>query len=514
MAAAAAPAFGQIRPGLGIFASRGRRWSICLDIVLTGALAGIALFGVYGFGMVLREKTDLRTAVTREMRILGESLRVAVQNAVRDQQLDDVREILDKLDLEDATVDITVSDVTGKLLAESPGAEFAEPEKSVATAVLSGVSSTLRYPREEDPGPAILGLPLRDDTGRMIGVLTLLRPLDDVRRDLSSTREGVIETVVLFVFAIAGIGWFTGTLFVRRPLQDVRSTVAAVRAGNFEQHIRVRREDEIGALAGEFNQMIDALADARRRRDEEIVVRGRLERGLAEVAKLAATGQLASSLAHEIGSPLQVMAGRARSLADHPDDAVGTRRNALILVEQCARVARIVGQLLNVGRRSTPKFAVFDVVAAVRPVAELLALEAERSRISVDFRAGAAPIEIEGNIDHVQQIVLNLVSNALAATAGAGRIEVTLDAIGEGARLRVADHGRGIPTEDLARVFEPFFTTRAEQGGTGLGLAIVKTIVKEHGGTIDLDSSPGHGTTVTVVLPFRKQAPGLAEVNW
>jgi signal transduction histidine kinase len=488
--------------------------SIRLDIMLAGAAVGIVLFGTYGYTMLLREKADLRTAVTREMRILGESLSVAVENAVRDGQLDDVREILASLDRQDSTVDVTVCDAAGKVLAKSAGVDEGGGQGDLVKSVLAGGEPELLYQREVEPARAILGVPLKDDGGRLIGALAIVRPLVDVQKDLAKTQQGVTLAVVLFVVAFAAIGWMTGTWFVRRPLEDIRETVASVREGSFESHIRVRRHDEIGELAGEFNQMIDALAEARRHRDEEIHARAQLEHGLAEVAKLATTGQLAASLAHEIGSPLQVMAGRARSLVDHPEDAGFTKRNAGILLEQCERIARIVEQLLHVGRRAPQRFTRFDLGPVVRSVVELLAMQAERSSLELRYRGPVVALPIDGNLDHVQQIVLNLVHNAMVATKAGGRIDVELAAAADGARLTVRDDGAGIAPEALEKVFEPFFTTRAERGGTGLGLTIVRAIVREHGGSVNIESTPGVGTAVTVELPSRVGAADLTEVRW
>ncbi|HEX7838294.1 MAG TPA: ATP-binding protein, partial [Kofleriaceae bacterium] len=306
----------------------------------------------------------------------------------------------------------------------------------------------------------------------------------------------IVVVAFVAVTLIAGIA--LGTAYITRPLGAVLDGIAHVRDGDFKSRVPVTRHDEIGALIDEFNAMVAALVAARGRIDRETDARLRLERGLQGIDKMVTIGQLSAGLAHEIGSPLQVLSARASALATRSADPE-TRRQAEILVEQTARITRIVEQLLSFGRRRPAVKAPRDLVRPVKTVLELLDGEARRRGALLELSVDAADHTIDADEDQLQQIVLNLVRNALAATPSGGRITVRIEAQAAPGQVRliVRDTGPGIPPEMAARLFEPFFTTRASEGGTGLGLAVVRAIVTEHGGTITATSNGGAEFTVS-----------------
>jgi signal transduction histidine kinase len=233
--------------------------------------------------------------------------------------------------------------------------------------------------------------------------------------------------------------------------------------------------------------------------------------GLQRLDKLATVGQLSAGLAHEIGSPLQILGGRARQLATRHDLPADVQRSARILEEQADRIANIVERLLGVARRKSAHMGHVDLGAAVAAVVELFEPEARRCGVTLEFEHAEALPRIVADPDQAQQVAMNLLTNALRATPRGGRVRVALvpsffpSADGETRRASVAlaveDNGRGMSDEVRARIFEPFFTTGADAGWTGLGLAIVKAIVDEHGGTISVASEVGSGTRVTAHFP-------------
>ena len=157
-----------------------------------------------------------------------------------------------------------------------------------------------------------------------------------------------------------------------------------------------------------------------------------------------------------------------------------------------------------------------DLGAAVADVVDLLQIEARRRKIALSVKLGTGLSQVIADLDQIQQMLANLVTNALAATPQEGRVDVAIErtiatgasgAPSGAAQLTVTDTGRGIPDGVRDRIFEPFFTTRSTEGGTGLGLAIVKAIIDEHTGSIALDSRDGLGSRFTVTLPLRERWP-------
>jgi two-component system, cell cycle sensor histidine kinase and response regulator CckA len=230
-------------------------------------------------------------------------------------------------------------------------------------------------------------------------------------------------------------------------------------------------------------------------------------------------GQLAAGLAHDLNNLLTVMLGNAALLAldpaTPPDDAEAVAE----ITSAGTRAARLTGRLLALGRGSAAPRAPVDVDAALRDLAPLLNALA-RGSVDLVLRTGASGARVLADLVEIEQVVLNLVSNARAAIPGEGRIAVETDLTDEGPpdvppagrwlRLRVRDTGAGMDPATMARLFQPFFTPRAESQGTGLGLYTTSVLIREMGGAIRAESQPGVGTTFEVLLPAAHDPPEQA----
>jgi nitrogen fixation/metabolism regulation signal transduction histidine kinase len=221
---------------------------------------------------------------------------------------------------------------------------------------------------------------LRDDDGTNLGSIAIVRPLDALRADLRSETISTLLSILSLILGVAGVGWFLVHLYVGRPLGRLMIAMEDVRAGNLTANVSVQRTDEVGRLTAEFNSMVRELESARRHLIEATESREALEAGLRRVDKLASLGQLSAGLAHEIGSPLQILNGRARALASRADLPAEIRRVAQVFEEQSDRIAKIVEQLMTVARRKPAQWGEFDLKATVGPIVELLGHEARTAR--------------------------------------------------------------------------------------------------------------------------------------
>jgi signal transduction histidine kinase len=479
--------------------------SIRLRFTFALTLLGLLLFGGYAVFAYGWEVDDLHSATEREILTLGRSLASSLGNALRDRQRADIDEALSVLESLEPKIFVHVHDIDGRDLAHSKGEVVdAATEELARRAVISAHENVALGDQR-----IVYAAPLMGDAssgGQLIGAIVVSRAIDDLNADLERTRWRLIAVVVAFVAVTMISGLLLGTAYVTRPLATMLDGVAHVRDGDFKSRVALIRHDEIGALVDEFNTMVAALGEARQQIDHANEARLRVERGLQGIDKMITIGQLSAGLAHEIGSPLQVLSGRGAALLARSSDPE-TRRQAEILVEQTGRITRIVEQLLSFGRRRPAVIARCDLAVPVVTVLELLDGEARRRGVALETQFDSADHVIDADEDQMQQIVLNLVKNSLAATPPGGRITVRVEASAGDApavRLVVRDTGPGIPPEMAANLFEPFFTTRAQEGGTGLGLAVVRAIVVEHGGTITARSD--HGAEFVVSLPPRRRA--------
>jgi signal transduction histidine kinase len=234
---------------------------------------------------------------------------------------------------------------------------------------------------------------------------------------------------------------------------------------------------------------------------------------LRHADRLRTVGRLAAGLAHELGTPLNVVSGRAGLIASgklEPDEIL---HSAATIKTEADRITEIVRQLLDFARRRQPKRVALDLRIIARRTVELLQPLAAKRDIVVRLIDDEDPVSACIDQDQIQQVLTNLVMNAIQAVDSGGEVRLRLGSElrpdngfadtepSDYARIAVEDQGMGISEEQLEHIFEPFYTTKDVGEGTGLGLSIAHGIVQEHQGWIDVSSSPGMGTCFTVYLP-------------
>jgi signal transduction histidine kinase len=266
--------------------------------------------------------------------------------------------------------------------------------------------------------------------------------------------------------------------------------------------------DELRRLAAEFDHMANDLARSREALIAEAEKRLEVERGLRRFDRMATLGQLTSNLAHEVGTPLGVLRGRAEFLAGEVSGQPDARREVDIIIQQIDRITRTIERFLSAARMSSPSSERIVVDDLVRETAALVDLECRRQGIHLQVDPATGNAAVLGQRDGLMQVLLNLAVNGIQAMERGGELRLA----SRPARLRgapalelsVADTGAGIPADERRRIFEPFYSTR---GTTGLGLFISRSIVREHGGITTLESEPGQGTIFRVVLPVLDGQP-------
>jgi two-component system, NtrC family, sensor kinase len=214
-------------------------------------------------------------------------------------------------------------------------------------------------------------------------------------------------------------------------------------------------------------------------------------------------GRIAAGLAHELGNPLHVVSERAKMARSGEIDADDLPRTLDIIIEQTARIAGTIRQVLDLARPQPPDRSTVNLRRLVDSTQELMAPLAQKRSVQICV-AGPEEARVRLDSNQMRQVLMNLVMNALHAMHRPGTIELRLSS--QPAEklwvLDVRDEGAGIEPENLGRLFEPFFTTKPVGEGTGLGLSIAAGIVHEHGGTIQVQSEVGQGSTFTIRLPW------------
>jgi signal transduction histidine kinase len=246
------------------------------------------------------------------------------------------------------------------------------------------------------------------------------------------------------------------------------------------------------------------------------VAREQLQRHVAveqlrHAERLTAIGVLAAGVAHELGTPLNVIAGTAELLDIDPGNSDAVRRGSATIVRQTQKLSAIIQHLLAFGRRGSGTREVVDLDRVATSATELLEATARKRKAKIEHEVAAEPVRVRAADAQVEQVISNLVLNAIQAMPRGGIVRVrtcvemredvdrTPRAFGS---VVVEDEGMGIAPADLSRIFDPFFTTKGVGEGTGLGLSVSYGIVQDHGGSIEVDSREGYGTRFTVLLPL------------
>jgi signal transduction histidine kinase len=353
-----------------------------------------------------------------------------------------------------------------------------------------------------------------------LGVLGVVLRSDYVVESGTTSRNQILILFAIGTLAIIIVGYILAQ-GIARPILRLRTVSQAVAAGDLNQHTGLRQPDEIGELASAFDVMTDRL----RARTEEILQRtdqlaeanARLQSAqqqLVQSEKLAAVGQLTAGIVHDVKNPLAIIVGLAEELPEHADLNPVARKYLTTIRDSARRANTIVTDLLKFARESTPDMKLQDLRDTIETVLRLTDYMARRAKVSVTKDLPSAPALLMYDAVQIEQVLMNLVQNAIQAMPHGGSLHVALTHTGDLVAVAVKDTGIGIPPQNLRRIFDPFFTTKAPGEGTGLGLSTSYGIVARHGGRIDVQSQVGEGTTFTIWLAANPVRPkGNGEVK-
>lgn len=293
-----------------------------------------------------------------------------------------------------------------------------------------------------------------------------------------------------------------------RPLGELTRMAHELGQGRLEERIDFQTRDEIGELAGTFNQMAASLQSYQDTLEQKVEERTRelrhSQRQLLQATKLASVGELAGGVAHQINNPAGIILMRASRLAQE----IGQQRlsdeaqeDVQVIQRQVEKIHSVVSALVKFARQMPTELRPTDLNTVIRRAVALVEEPARNRGVKVILDLQELP-QVAADGAQLEQVLVNLVNNGLDAMPRGGTLTfATRPGTAAGVALSVSDTGSGIPADHLPRLFDPFFTTKEVGQGTGLGLSISYGIVQEHGGTIEVESEPGKGSRFTICLP-------------
>ncbi len=336
-------------------------------------------------------------------------------------------------------------------------------------------------------------------TVKLNGILAV-----DVSMELLQAKVGELsKTMFLWAFGVTAILAVSLSLFltflVSNPIQELIATMERAERG-LEARVEVKTYDDIGRLGEAFNSLLTKLERARRR-----VERYHYEQ-MKRADRLASIGEMAAGIAHEIKNPLAGIAGVIQVLKK--DQSVGDPKRIVLdeVLSQVDRMDKAVRNLLSFARPPEPKMTLVDINELTGKLLDFLAPQFAKNSIVAERKLAPGLPWLTLDPDLMQQALINIALNAIQAMPDGGKFLVETRAVkpsGDNPGLvtiEFTDTGKGIIAENLSRIFNPFFTTR--QQGTGLGLSITQRIIEQHGGDINVISTPGKGTIFNISLPY------------
>jgi two-component system NtrC family sensor kinase len=369
----------------------------------------------------------------------------------------------------------------------------------------------------------------------VIGHVKLVLSLEPVNAAIAEAQRTVMAlTALVLLISLVMLNYFV-RLFTL-PIKKLVEATDQIGRGDFSQKVDIQQHDEIGQLSATFNRMVDSLKQSRdeieeynRTLEEKILERtielGEAQAQLIQSEKLSAIGQLAAGVAHELNNPLGGILGYAQFALEklrkaNPEQISQQEIDSYVrylsdIETQSRRCKTIVQNLLRFSRSSrTSEFDDVDINCVLEDTRAFVEHQLKIKEIDLVVQTEEDLPLVQGNAGQLQQVFTNLIINAMHASPAnthirlMSRLSPALGEFGGAVEILCIDQGIGIPKEDVKKIFEPFFTTKEVGKGTGLGLSVSYGIVREHGGEIKVTSSPGEGTTFTVILPVQKPATG------
>ena len=351
---------------------------------------------------------------------------------------------------------------------------------------------------------------------QVLGVVDIAMSLEDEDHAVAALGR---RTTLVSAFGILLLATTVG-LFVRghviRPLREIVAATERISQGDLSHAVEMRRTDEIGLLAASFNGMTTSLQQARsdlqalnesleRQVEERTTALKSAQAQLVQSEKMSSLGKLAASVAHEINNPLAGILTYAKLLLRLHEEGELTEkarescvRNLRLVQRETERCSAIVRNLLDFARQRSPSLKDIDVSAVVEEALSLLSHRLRMQDVTLQKDLPPMPL-VKADFGQLRQSFVNIALNACEALNKGGTLTVTSRAVGNMVEVVIADTGPGIAPEHLSHILDPFFTTKEK--GTGLGLSVVYGLIDRHGGTLDIKSQVGQGTTVIVRLP-------------
>jgi two-component system NtrC family sensor kinase len=454
---------------------------VASKVILVACLAFLPILGVDTWLSLRREEALFRSDMERDLSVLAAHLRGVAEVEWGRERGDALAPVLDAA----ADADSRVTVEWHRKPVEAPGVQ-------------------------ERGGALVWVEPVRVG-GRSVGEIVLTEPLAPMHAYLRSTLVRLWVRTFLLIAGGLIVARLLSHRLIGRRLDRLVAFAAETGSGMLGRRVDVGGHDEITRLGTSLGTMSQALAKARQEAERSNDERLTMLEHLRHADRLATLGRLAGSVAHELGTPLNVVMGHANRISEGVQSPGETKESAATIHRQVKRMETTIRDVLGFVRQAPGEEKEIDLNAVVESVGALLLPLARRRGVRLEVEGTPVPASVRGREVALEQALSNLVANAIDASPEGGRIAISLareERVQKaGGRAwpvvvaRVSDQGPGVAEADIARLFDAFYTSKAAGQGTGLGLWLAEGIVRDHGGAIEVGNLEAGGACFAMVLP-------------
>ncbi len=361
-----------------------------------------------------------------------------------------------------------------------------------------------------DDGRRLLEIvaPAFGPTGAKVLSVRYLFSFSSVDQRLAEMRRAFL-TIALVAAIIAIVLVFLVAKRFTLPIQRLTEGVRAISRGELQTHIVSKGTDELANLALAFNEMatnLDSsqaqLQDKNQQLQQANQQLQQIQERLIRTERLAAVGQVAAGVSHEIDNPVGIILGYAELLLEDCDPDEPRAEDLRGIIAECRRCKKITGGLLGLVRNGAQRLEPVQLTDLVAETIDSLQPQKLFRQIRIHFDRGILLPQVTGDADRLRQVLVNLLLNSAQALQGTGSLWIELETTEEQVRIAVHDNGPGIPEDAFEQIFEPFYSTKGRNQGTGLGLSVCRKLIEEHGGEISAGNSSHGGALLHISLPI------------
>lgn len=534
--------------------------SLGLKLYISLFLVMVACLGIYTAVNITEQKKDLLDLVHQNALSTTDLIKNSIHYSMLINRKEDINRIFRNFANQHEFEAIRIYDKEGRIIFTTDEKEIgksvtidfeacqvchgqATPRKAIASEdrlrIVTDTSGqealALVNPIENEASCAKTGCHVSPSERAVLGVLDVQMSLEDVNANLARNQKnaalGASILVVVVLLVVAVLIWSQ----IRGPVRKLTEATKAIAVGDLDHHIRIKRMDEIGQLAKSFNQMVDELKEARNeitdwsntlqeKVEQKTDELKKIQAHLLHVEKMASLGKLSATVAHELNNPLAGILNYARLTGKRITDGKLDKDSAGRMIkdmdtvaQEAIRCGNIVKNLLLFSRREVKKRDLHNVADCIEHCLHLIQHHLELKHIELKKSFPEDDLVTVCDIEQLRQAILALMINAIEAMPEGGTLSASVEADEKWIKIKLSDTGCGIEKDQLAKIFEPFYSSKTDGTGVGLGLSVAYGIIEAHRGKIWVESEIGKGSTFTVQIPrlneIRDEYTGLPEYN-